>query len=80
MKVSHMLLWILGTTLLAFYFGIHCWGGHQRGEGVASFADVLHLDAVDESMRTIVTCYPSQLIGYEPACNTVRAAVPDRSM
>lgn len=120
MKVSHMLLWILGTTLLAFYSGIHCWGGHQRGEGVASFADVLQLDPVDwlsdahaeeaapvglaggtelhrtvsevgvgdsqaldgtgESMRTIVTCYPSQFIGYEPARVIVRAAMPDRSI
>lgn len=35
-----MLLWILGTTLLTFYFGAHYWGEHQRREGLASFAEV----------------------------------------
>ncbi|MFU8821985.1 MAG: hypothetical protein ACNA8G_10575 [Gammaproteobacteria bacterium] len=40
MKVSEMLLWILGTTLLAIFSGAYSWGGHQRGEHLASFADV----------------------------------------
>ena len=40
MKVSEMLLWILGTTLLAFFFGAHYWGEHQRREGWALFAEV----------------------------------------
>jgi sortase A len=40
MKIPEVLLWILGTTLLAFYFGSHFWGEHQRLEGLASFAEV----------------------------------------
>lgn len=35
-----MLLWILGTSLLAFFFGAHYWGEHQRREAVALFAEV----------------------------------------
>jgi sortase A len=40
MKISETLLWILGTTLLAFYFGAVHWGEHQRQEGLASFAEL----------------------------------------
>jgi sortase A len=40
MKIPEMMLWILGTTLLVFYFGARYWGEHQRREGVASFAEV----------------------------------------
>src|SRR5690606_39208138 len=35
-----MLLWILGTTLLTFYFGAQYWGEYQRRDGLASFAEV----------------------------------------
>jgi sortase A len=47
MKVSEMLLWILGTTLLAFFFGAHYWGEHQRREGLALFAEVRQPAPVD---------------------------------
>jgi sortase A len=40
MKISETLLWILGTTLLASYFGAVYWGEHQRRDGLASFAEV----------------------------------------
>jgi sortase A len=40
MKISETLLWILGTTLLACYFGGVYWGEHQRREGLASFTEV----------------------------------------
>jgi sortase A len=40
MKVSESLLWILGVTLLACYFGASSWGEHQRRDGLASFAEV----------------------------------------
>lgn len=40
MKIPEMFLWILGATLLGFYFGAHHWGEHQRREGLASFAEV----------------------------------------
>lgn len=50
MKISEMLLWILGTTLLALYFGNRYWGEHQRREGLASFAEVQQL-APDELLR-----------------------------
>jgi sortase A len=39
MKVSEMLMWILGTTLLALFFGANYWGEHQRREGVALFEE-----------------------------------------
>jgi sortase A len=47
MKISEMLLWILGTTLLAVYVGASYWGEHQRREGVASFAEVQQLAPVE---------------------------------
>jgi sortase A len=40
MKVSESLLWILGVTLLACYFGASSWGEHERRDGLASFAEV----------------------------------------
>ena len=40
MKISESLLWILGTTLLACYFGGVYWGEHQRREGLASFTEL----------------------------------------
>lgn len=50
MKISEMLLWILGTTLLAFYFGNRYWGEHQRREGLQSFAELQQI-APDEWLR-----------------------------
>jgi sortase A len=47
MKVSEIMLWILGTTLLAFYFGASYWGEHQRREGLASFAEVREIAPVE---------------------------------
>ena len=46
MKVSEILLWILGTTLLAFYFGAGYWGEHQRREGLASFVEAREIAPV----------------------------------
>lgn len=42
-----MLLWILGTTLLALFAGAHYWGEHQRRESLASFAEAGQAAAVD---------------------------------
>jgi hypothetical protein len=47
MKTSEMLLWILGTTLLAVSAGAHYWGEHQRRESLASFAEVGQAAPVD---------------------------------
>jgi sortase A len=40
MRIPETLLWILGTTLLACYFGGVYWGEHQRREGLASFTEL----------------------------------------
>lgn len=40
MKSTGMLLWILGTTLLAVFAGVRSWGEFQREEGVLSFLEV----------------------------------------
>lgn len=47
MKTSEMLLWILGTTLLAFYVGASYWGEQQRREGLASFTVARELGTVE---------------------------------
>jgi hypothetical protein len=47
MKISEMLLWILGTTLLALFVSAHYWGEHQRRESLASFAEAGQAAAVD---------------------------------
>lgn len=39
MKIPEILLWLLGTTLLAIYVSAHYWGEHQYREGLASFAE-----------------------------------------
>jgi sortase A len=52
MKTSEMLLWILGTTLLAFYFGASYWGEHQRHEGLASFAELREIAPVERPHDT----------------------------
>jgi sortase A len=49
-KTAEILLWILGTTLLAFYFSAGYWGEHQRRDGLASFAEAQELAPV-ESLR-----------------------------
>ena len=45
-KTAETLLWILGTTLLAFYFSAGYWGEHQRRDGLASFAEAQDLAPV----------------------------------
>lgn len=47
MNTSQMLLWILGTTLFALYFGASFWGEHQRRDELASFADPRRPAAVE---------------------------------
>lgn len=47
MNTSQMLLWILGTTLFAFYFGASYWGEHQRRDELASFVDARRLAEVE---------------------------------
>jgi sortase A len=49
MKVSELLLWILGTALLAFYVGASHWGEHQRRTALASFAAVQEAAPVERS-------------------------------
>lgn len=46
-KTAETSLWILGTTLLAVYFGAGYWGEHQRREGLASFAQAQALAPVE---------------------------------
>jgi sortase A len=48
MKITaETLLWILGATLLAVYFGAGYWGEHQRRDGLASFAQAQALAPVE---------------------------------
>lgn len=47
MNSAQMLLWILGTTLFAFYLGASYWGEHQRRDELASSADARRLAAVE---------------------------------
>ena len=39
MKTAEMLLWILGTTLLAVYAGARSWGEYERQESLISFVE-----------------------------------------
>lgn len=47
MKFFEMLLWCVGTILLALYFGASYWAEQARRDGVASFAEVQQLRAVE---------------------------------
>ena len=72
-----MLLWIAGTTLLAIYFGASYWGEHQRQEGLASFAEVRQLAAVewvhDTDTRSAIPAMPSMPAGFRSIANSAPA-------
>lgn len=53
MKTAEMLLWILGTTLLAGYAGARSWGEFQRQDGVNSFVELQELSPFKPAMAGI---------------------------
>lgn len=51
MKTAEMLLWILGTTLLAVYAGTRSWGEYERQEGVISFVEARKPGPMDPMLQ-----------------------------
>lgn len=52
MKAFETLLWILGASMLAVYFGAGYWGDHQQRAGLASFAAVQQTAPVERPQAT----------------------------
>lgn len=76
MKIFEILLWILGTTLLAFFVGASYWGEQQRHEGLASFAAVQQMRAVparDTHAGAVVPAGLPTVADTEPALEDVIA-------
>lgn len=80
MNTSQMLLWILGTTLFALYFGASYWGEHQRRDELASFADGRRPAAV-EWMPAVQAgpAVPGEAPSDQVAVVTPAGRMPDRA-